>query len=283
MSKYPNNKIILPISVLFLLFTVQVNAQKTKVDNKISETLKLELLRLVFTDLDDDYNAKKSVEIRDLSGESESQIYEGKMKINYANENWFMNNGRQQLLLFINVSSDGSEISFSWSELNLLALYDVGEKPRLLDIVDVSCDRENGFYDVLKIHPKQNVVVIEHRHHNAGENFRAFTFVYTEQDKFKNLFDGFPFLYYGRSCKSEINETGDIKTIRNPRNAYQDIVFNIKVVGIRYAEDCDTLRGKTTKNFSLRATLQCGKYKFTDNGVELKRIRREEKRLGFGE
>lgn len=272
-----------------MFLSLNVSAQDSNIQDfkqkisKDSPVTYLELFHKIFPDINEKGAATKSVGIRNSVDEQEAETYEGKMMVEYADANWLNTDNGKRLMLAIRVTSNG-DIGFAWGELNLIALYDTAQTPRLLDVADVSGDRETSFWGTLKIHPKRDAFVFEYRHHNAGENFDAFSFIHVDEDKFKTLFDGFPFLYYGRGCKAEITETGDFKSVNNPRrNSYRDIVFNIKVVGQRYGEDCETPRGKTTKNFTLRARWQHGKYQFADDGAELKRLKREEKRLGFGE
>ncbi len=59
------------------------------------------------------------------------------------------------------------------------------------------------------------------------------------------------------------------------------IIFKVKTTGSRFAEDCETVKSKTVKNFIFKMTWQNGKYTYSDSGAELKRLRREEKRFGF--
>lgn len=274
-------KAFLPLSFLLSLFVINSNANGLRAGQNSEETYSK--LRLVFPDLNKDDIANKSILIRSIFDANEAQEYQGEFKINSVTDVWIKSEGKKRLILFVNVTAKGDEPQFTWGELNVVALYDVERTIRLLDVVDVSADRENGYWGKLEIHPDNDAFVFEHKHHNAGENFTAFTFVYIDNDKFKILFDGFPTLYYGRQCKAEIEETGVFGIVRNPRSSYRDIVFNIKVVGNSYGANCEIFRGRTTKNFSLRARWQNGKYQFADGGAELKRLRREEKRLGFGE
>jgi hypothetical protein len=275
--------------LLLLLLCMNAAAQDSNIQDfkqkisKDSSASYLELLRMIFPDISEDGIANKSIEIKTAVDEPDAQTYEGKMNIEYADANWLNTDNGKRLMLVIKVKSD-EDVGFAWGELNLIALYEIAKTPRLLDIVDVSGDKETSFWGKLKLHPKRDAFVFEYRHHNAGENFDGFAFIYVDKDKFKSLFDDFPYLYYGRQCKSEITETGDFRAVNNPRrSAYRDIVFNIKVVGNRYAEDCEKLKSKSVKTFRLRISWQHGAYSFTDGGAELKRLRREEKRLGFGE
>jgi hypothetical protein len=247
--------------------------------SKAAKTTCLDLLRQVFPDADAEGRATKTVGLRAIDGD-EAQEYEGAMKFEVARTEWLDTAQGRGLALVIKVTSD-KDVGFVWGGLNLLALYDKLQT-RLLDVVDVSGDRENYLWGVLRLHPNLGVVVFEHAHLNAGEDYRSFSLAYADKGRFKPLFDGF-FLYSGRRVGAEITETGHLATAPTPGDAYHAIVFNVKVTGRRYAKDDKTVKSQSVRRFSLRvARRRDGKYAYTDGGATLKRMAREERRLGFG-
>jgi hypothetical protein len=247
----------------------------SKTIGKHSKTTYLDLLRLVFPDLKKDGIAHQSVEIRNEFETTETQSYEGRMEVKFGAID--RSNGR--VILEINLISN--EIEINPRGIDLIALYRIGKKTELLDVVDQTQPEETFYQGKLKIHPKMEAIFYQSEHHTAGENFRHFSFFYIAKNRFQILPVKFPSLYFSNRCQSEILENGTLSTAFNPKNAYRDIIFKIKVTGKKFRQDCKTLTGKTVKTFRLRSSWQNGKYKDADGGTQLKRMRSEEKRLGF--
>lgn len=249
-----------------------------------SKTTYLDLLRLIFPDADEMGAAKTSVEIRNsIFDDDGSNTYRGVMNIEYAEINPINTGGGKRLMLAIRVTSS-EQVGFTWGELNLMALYTAGPTPKLLDVVDASGDRQSSFWGSLHVHPKMDVLVFEYQHFNAGESYDGYSFTYVEKDKFRILFGDFPYLYYGKGCEAEISETGGISTRARRGSAYRDIVFTVRMTRQRLREDCETPKSKKiVRHFRLTAGWKNGRYIFMDGGAEIKRLRRDEKRFGFGE
>lgn len=265
---------------ILLISVWQVKAQdfsKTTVKNiNISY---LETLRLIFPDADENGAATQTVEIRSASEAEGKGVYQEKMNVEVVREKWINTENGKRLLLIIKVSSAGSN-DFTWGELNLLALFSLDKKARLLDVVDVSADRENYYWGNLEVSPQMNLTVMEASHLNAGEDYHLFNFFYVKKDKFIQMLEEFPLLYSGRGCESQIIETGKLSTVPNPKTRFRDVVFKINLASKKFAKDCEKVKSKTSKNFTLRTIWQNGKFKLVDNSA-LKAISREEKRLGF--
>ena len=252
----------------------------SKTIGRNSKITYLDLLRQIFPNIEKDGTAHNTAEIRTRVDSDETESYEQTMKILSAQPNWIGTEKGQRLLLTIKV--EGGELNdFMWGELNLIALYKGGTKPQLLDVVDVSADRENYYWGELRVNPKMNLTVYHFSHLNAGEDFHAYSFFYPENDKIQETLKEFPLLYSGSSCQTRIEETGKFSAVPNAKSGYHDIVFKVKATGTRLGKDCDSIKSKSVKNFVFRMTWQNGTYKFADGGAELKRLRREEKRLGF--
>lgn len=270
------------LTLIFLLMSCQVWAQ-TDFSEKISKNSKVtyfDLLKQIFPDLEKDGTAHKTEEIRISIDSDEVQTYEQPMEILIDNSNWVNTEKGQRLILNIKVRGD-EQNGFTWGELNLIALYSGDAKPQLLDVVDVSADRENYYSGEMQVNPKLNLTRYEFSHLNAGEDFHYYAFFYAKDDEIKETLEGFPYLYTGTVCRAQMDETGKILTVPNAKSGYHDVIFKIKVTNKRFAEDCQTVKSISYKNFTLRMTWQKGKYRYADGGAELKRLQREEKRLGF--
>jgi hypothetical protein len=276
----PGQKLLLLSFLLLIFWQGKGQDDFSKTIGRNSEVTYLDLLRQIFPDIAKDGTAHKTAEIRTMIDSDESASYEQAMKILPVQVNWINTEKGQRLLLTIKVEG-GDSNDFTWGELNLIALYTGDKRPRLLDVVDVSADRENYYWGQLPVHPRMSLTVYHFSHLNAGEDFHAYSFFYAKNDKIQETLKEFPLLYTGSTCQSRIDETGKFSAVRDPKSDYRDIVFKVKVTGRRLAKDCDTVKSKTVKNFLFRMTWQNGTYRFADGGAELKRLRREEKRLGF--
>lgn len=265
---------------ILLISAWQIQAQDySKKVVKETNINQLELLRLIFPDLSENGEASQTVKIRSTVETDEIRTFQGAMEVEIVREERLNSENGKRLMLIIKVSSTGSN-DFAWGELNLLALFNLAGKPRLLDVVEISADRENYYWGNLKISPKITLTVMEASHLNAGEDYHLFNFFYVKKDKFTQTLEEFPMLYSGRGCESQIIETGKLSTIPSAKKNFRDVIFKIKVTSKKFASDCERVKSQTNKNFTLRAIWQNGKFKLSDNSV-LKTISREEKRMGF--
>ncbi|MBX7173809.1 MAG: hypothetical protein K1X72_22760 [Pyrinomonadaceae bacterium] len=267
--------------VLLVFFNIQAQDDLSEKISKNSKITYLDLLQQIFPDVNKDGKSQKTNEIRISADSDEVQTYQEPMQLSVSNSNWITTEKGRRLRLNIKVRGEDHN-NFDWGELNLIALFDNSANPQLLDVVDVSSDRENYYSGEISVNPKLNLTMYEFSHLNAGEDFHYYAFFQVENDEINQTLEELPYLYTGTTCKGQMDETGKISTLPNNQTDYRDIIFKIKITYKRFAADCQTVRSKTSKNFTLRMSWRNGKYRYADNGAELKRIQREEKRLGFG-
>lgn len=103
--------------------------------------------------------------------------------------------GRNHLLVLAHLGSSEDE------ETVILALFDQGPSPKLLDVVDVGMDRFTslGKPPLLRIGPKDQAVVTTSSHHNSNQSYRFTALIAVQEGKFK-LIDRFS-TFGDRACK----------------------------------------------------------------------------------
>ncbi len=105
--------------------------------------------------------------------------------------------GRNHLLVLAHLGASEDRVE----ETVILALFDQGPSPRLLDVVDVGMDRFTslGKPPLLRIGPKDQAVVTTSSHHNSNQSYRSTALMAVQQGRFK-LIDTFSTLG-DRACR----------------------------------------------------------------------------------
>ena len=105
--------------------------------------------------------------------------------------------GRKHLLVLANLGASEDRVE----ETVILALFEQGPSPALLDVVDVGMDRFTslGKPPLLFIGPKDEAVVTTSSHHNSSQSYRSTALIAVREGKFK-LIDRFS-TFGDRLCK----------------------------------------------------------------------------------
>ncbi len=101
-----------------------------------------DLMRMVVTDLapdsaGDEGKAHQIVNYRHIEGKNYKTVPEGPVSIKYLFPLEIRADGRRRLALMADLGPSDGDVT----EFVLLALFDVGGKPKLLDVVEVGSDR----------------------------------------------------------------------------------------------------------------------------------------------
>ena len=96
--------------------------------------------------------------------------------------------GRKHLLILANLGASEDRVE----ETVILALFDQGPSPRLLDVVDIGMDRFTslGRPPLLRIGPRDQAVVTTSSHHNSQQSYRSTVLLAVQGGRFK-LIDTF--------------------------------------------------------------------------------------------
>lgn len=220
---------------------------------KGSPTTYSDLIDLVFPETGDD--TRKSVPLNNIFGDYKDQIYEGKLEVSYAQAVWVSNNGVKQLLLLMDLMNERE--LFTWGEMNVLALFDVRGKPKLVNAVDVQADRFAFFSEqqpILNINAKTDAFLIANHHFNAGEGFVNLTLLSMVNNHFKIILDDIPTLMNENHCGANYDEKAFLTLVPNPRSTYRNITVNLKHARHPDEPECERKRRGYTKNYWYRFT-----------------------------
>jgi hypothetical protein len=151
-----------------------------------------DLVKQVVTDLDspsrkDEPTAHSIVPYRHIEGDKAKTDPAGAVAIQLLTALPVHAGGKSRLALMIDLGpSDGAVAEFT-----LLALFDLTERPKLLDVVEVGTDRLTGFTDkpVLPLaqgaERRSDLIVIASDHFNSNEDFVGTELLWVGDNRFK--------------------------------------------------------------------------------------------------
>jgi hypothetical protein len=206
-----------------------------------------DLINLVFPKTGE--NRIKSIPLNNIFGDYRGRVFEGNLRIGYARAARVKINGREHLLLLINVDGDENGEMFLWQEMNVLALFDVRGKPKLIDAVDVQGDRLAFFFEqqpILNISPETDAFLIANHHFNAGESFMNLTLVGVVENRLKIVLGDIPTLKAEFPCGLNYERSASLTIVPNSGKNYRHITVDLKYVRNTDGEECERkVRGYT--------------------------------------
>ena len=142
--------------------------------------------------------------------------------------------GRGRIVLLFDLGQDQESVQ----DQALMALYDDGPKPRLLDAVDVGVDKDTGFDDPkqLPLGPGDDALITESAHSNSDQAYVSHLLIYVRHDRIHLIDDVFAFSDQG--CGWRRDETPIFTAPPDPGRAYRRIDVVIHEVLKRTDEDC---------------------------------------------
>src|SRR5918911_4494430 len=198
MSRYGSKLIVLP-ACLLLCAGLRVSAQ-APAQNDAGAPVRpgarptfMALIKLVLPDADYDtggIKAHKTVEVRDLFANDEPGAYEGQLTLDNFDKLWLRDGAHARLCLLLHLTSEDD--LFTWGELNVMALYQVEPRPRLLDAAAVQADRFAEFWSdqpMLAIGPRKDAAIIANSHFNSTEGYLELTLVAVERNRLTAVYD----------------------------------------------------------------------------------------------
>jgi hypothetical protein len=124
-------------------------------------------------------------------------------------------------------------------EAMLVAVFDAGPRPRLLDVVDVQEDRESDVAwgePTSNIGPRARAIVAVSSHHNSSQNYESQTMLYVHDGRLK-VAASLSLLSW-RSCEEEVTEEASFRVRPRRGSPFGDVVATVEVTR-RQARDCD--------------------------------------------
>lgn len=144
--------------------------------------------------------------------------------------------GRRYLAILVDLGGMEDQVASA----TLLALYDDGPRPKLLDTVGVGLDRLTGFseHPIVKLGPHDQGLVTYSEHFNSDETFSGRLIAFVRGGKWR-LLDSF-FSYSARFCGWERDEVPVFTSRPDPGRAYWQVSVDVQVkTTIDRTEGCD--------------------------------------------
>jgi len=240
-----------------------------------------QLMKLVFPDITAKGTAHKSVRIHQINKEYDPSPITGEVSVQAGSSRFVSNNGRKDLLLELDVEHHDDASANPFGGEILLALYQLSPKPRLLDVLDVRCDREGGLWDKPPmLHAdKQDSPIYYFAHLNAGEDHYGLEILEIVKNKLVESDAGLPLSFSARGENTQIVESPSIKMVPNSNpTAY---MFSMKVIGKHLQPDSDEVKDQQTKLFTAKLTASGGRWGCDGCGRIAKQIGAMENKFGF--
>jgi hypothetical protein len=251
--------------------------------DRISSSSKVtyfDLLKRVFPDITMNGAATKSLPIEQLVGDYENQSLDGDLEISCDNLIPFKNGKTKLLFLAICVRNSKEAI---WGENLLLAAFDVSHRVKLLDVVDVQCDR---FCSVLKPQPALSnnssmpILAMTNSHFNCQENFEILTLLSLAHNKIVVVCDKLPFAYCCRMEEKALTQAPYLIPMPTKAHTPSKFVYRIELTETFFDSDCQTVKRTKSKSYGQVFIWRSNKYvPLSDRWM--KPLRAEEHRLGF--
>jgi hypothetical protein len=200
-----------------------------------------DLMRMVVTDLTpasagDDAEAHRIVNYRHIEGKNSKTVPAGAVAIKYLEPLEIHTGGMSRLVLMADLGPSDEAVA----EFVLLALFDIGGTPKLLDVVEVGTDRLTGFADkpLLALGRGSDLIRIDSDHFNSDEDFVNTELIVVRGDRFQ-LVDAV-YTYNVKSCTYQLTEWPEVRTVSDRGRRYRAIVLTVpeKVELQRDFADC---------------------------------------------
>jgi hypothetical protein len=199
-----------------------------------------DLMKMVVSDLtperkDSEATAHQIVNYRHIEGKTSKTDPAGPVAIKYLEPLTVHSDGVTRLALMADLGpSDGAVAEFV-----LFALFDIGGRPKLLDVVEVGRDRLTGFADtpLLPLGHGTDLIWIDSDHFNSDEDFVNTELVFVRNGRFR-LIDAV-FTYNSKSCTFQLTEWPAVKTLADRGRRYRRIALTIpEKVELQPDADC---------------------------------------------
>jgi hypothetical protein len=252
-----------------------------------------DLVKQIVTDLDSLPAAGRAgaptahtiVPYRHIEGEDAKTVPAGPVAIQLLTAQAVRADGTSRLALLIDLGpSDGAVAEFT-----LLALFDMSDQPKLLDVVEVGTDRLTGFAG--KPLPlgrgsknTSDLITISSDHFNSNEDFVGTEFLFVRNDRFQLA--GSLFTFDVRICASRRTEEPVITTADDPGKRYRQIhvAVNERVTLEPGRADCGGEKVPRPLRRTYQATYRwnAAQRRFEITSGDLGKLDRENKKLMSG-
>lgn len=246
------------LHLLLLLVTLNAFAQAGSQESKalyakdLSSTVRgtkttyLELIRKILPDLQIDPNdaevamAHTTIPFKHLSDKAPPEALDGDIKINFFQPLWIKSDGRQVLLLEINLSAENANQGTNYEgEADIIAAFTIQPVIRLLDVMDVKTDRFSGFWETPSVFQRttqSDAFLVSSSHSNAGESYNDLTVLFLNHDRIETITN--IFLFHTQGCGATFTETPFFRVLPSTTPKYPNILVTVRVKKDADSRDC---------------------------------------------
>ena len=195
-----------------------------------SRTTYFDLLRELFPDLQRDATTHSSIPFRSLSEPRQSEAVTGDIKFEFK-PYWFKSEGRRLLLLWVNLKAEGANEGTPYEgEADVLAVYSLEPRVRLLDSLDVKTDRFTGFWKdrpVFHLDSRSDAFIVYSTHWNAGESYTSLEMLFVDAGRLKTIAS--QFLYETQACGASYTEKPEFRAVADAGRKYPKVLISVKL------------------------------------------------------
>jgi hypothetical protein len=182
-----------------------------------------DLVKQIVTDLDSlpahgEPTAHTIVPYRHIEGDDATTDPAGPVAIQLLTAHTIHADGKSRLALLADLGpSDGAVAEFT-----LLALFDMTDQAKLLDVVEVGTDRLTGFVGKpLALGRGSDLIVIDSDHFNSNEDFVGTEWLFVRNDRFRLV--GSVSTFNVRICTSRLTQSPAITTGPDNGGGYRQV------------------------------------------------------------
>ncbi len=211
-----------------------------------SPTTYFDLLKLVFPDLKKPEGksfealAGETVPVRHIDREYEEQPLSGTLKFLVASSLTIKSDNQPLLLVHVDVTHETTEDGGPRvKEYSLLALFQTGKSPKLLDLMDIKADRFNGFWEaqpLLNLTDATQACLIYHHHFNSNQSYNIIRLLFVRNQRLQEILNVAPFSVtsYCLTFKSQ----AAFRIVADQPRTYPQVVATITLTRKKDPPDC---------------------------------------------
>ena len=185
--------------------------------------------------------AHSTIPFKHLADKNEPSGLEGDIKLDSFEPRLVKSNGKQVLLLQLDLSaSDANQGTNYEGESVLLAAFLTQPKIKLLDVMDLKTDRFTSFWEkpaILHLNTDNDAFLVYSTHWNSGESYEDLTVLFMHDSKFKVLAG--IFLFNTQGCGATFTETPSFRVLAAPARKYPDVSLTVQLKKDADGPECD--------------------------------------------
>jgi hypothetical protein len=183
----------------------------------------------------------------------------------------FETGGRPRLTLLVDLGESPGRVEHT----ALLALFDIGAAPRLLDLVDVGMDKSTEVASLprARLGAGDEALVVSGAHSSSNQRYATYAMVFARDDKwqligsFSTLSDSY--------CAFDRDETPNFATRRQKSEPYAEIVVTVRETEKKTGTDCgagESPSRNATRDYRATYRWDAAKQRFATDSKALKQL-----------